>query len=378
MRAILGLLALVMVLSACGGAPAASTSPTSATAPEAPAATTAPAADAPAATAAPAATQASVSGEPVVIAWYPNESGAELKDARDALGAAISQALNRPVEHQTTTDYIIAIEAVANDNAHLAFFGAEGYVQAREKNPAVVPVVIPSGADGTVETAVYYSWLAVPRGQESNFQEGGAFKIDNIQGKRFSFVSNSSTSGFRVPSSNIIAHFSGMSEWQNLTADDLLEGGPDNFFSDVQFGGSHQGSAVNLLSDKVDVAAFCDTCVSNYVTLVEGTENTAGAVYRVIEGASEPFDKFPGAEFVLISSTPVLNAPFVANGNMLSPEEIQALQATLTSDEVANNPEIFAPKEKTDAGYRALFRKTDAERFLVVEDSFFDPIRALR
>jgi phosphonate transport system substrate-binding protein len=351
LRALFVMLALTIALSACASAPA---------------------------TGGGSASPSAAETGPVVVAWLPNESGSDLTDARDALGAVISDVLGRPVEHQTTTDYIIAVESMANNNAHLGFFGAEGYVQSRDRNPAVVPLVIPSGADGTVETAVYYSWLAVPRGQEANYQEGGVFKIDNIQGKRFAFVSNSSTSGFRVPSSGIVSYFGAMEQWNSLTTDDLLEGGPDNFFADVQFGGSHQGSAVNLITDRVDVAAFCDVCVGNYVTLVEGTENTPGAVYRVNDDADEPFNNFPGAEFVVIQAVPVLNAPFVANGNMLTADEIQRLQEAFTSDEVANNPRIFATQAEMDAGFRPLFRKTNAERFLVVEDAFFDPIRAMR
>lgn len=356
MRLLLGLLLIATLLIGCTGTPTAPAA-TNASAP-----TTAPVAET----------------GPVVIAWLPNESGADLKDARDAFGAVVSETLGRPVEHRTTTDYIIAVETVANNNAQLAWFGAEAYVQARDKNPAVVPLVIPSGADGTVNTAVYYSWLAVPRGQEATYQKDGVYTIDAIQGKRFSFVSNSSTSGFRVPSANIVKHFAATEQWRSITSDDLLEGGANNFFADVQFGGSHQGSAVNLISGKVDVAAFCDTCVNNYVTLVEGTENTAGAVYRVNDNADEPFDKFPGAEFVLIQAVPVLNAPFVANSSMLTADEIKALQDALTSDAVANNTKIFATKEVIDAGYKPFFRKTKDERFLVVEDSFFDPIRALR
>ncbi|MBO9344041.1 MAG: PhnD/SsuA/transferrin family substrate-binding protein, partial [Roseiflexus sp.] len=106
-------------------------------------------------------------------------------------------------------------------------------------------------------------------------------------------------------------------------------------------------------------------------------ENRPGAVYRVLANASEPFDKFPGAEFVIISSTPVLNAPFVANRSMLSDDEIKRLQDVLTSDAIANNPRIFATKAEIDAGFRPLLRKTDKERFLVVDDSFFNPIREL-
>jgi phosphonate transport system substrate-binding protein len=374
MRAILGLLAAAMLLTACGAPSNSAPNAAPAAATEAPAA----AAAAPAAAAAAPTAASSASTKPVVIAWYPNESGAELKEARDALGAVISEALGRPVEHQTTTDYIIAIEAMANNNADLAFFGAEGYVQAHDKNDKVVPLVLPSGADGTEKTAVYYSWLAVPKGQEDAYKSRDAFAIDNIQGKRFSFVSNSSTSGFRVPSANIIKYFGTQDQWKSLTTDDLIEGGANSFFSDVQFGGSHQGSAVNLLSGKVDVAAFCDTCVANYVTLAEGTENTPGAVYKVNQDASEPFNQYPGAEFVVISSTPVINAPLVANSSTLTPEEIQKLQEVLTSDAVTNNTRIWATKAETDAGYKALFRKTADEQFIVVEDAFFDPIRALR
>lgn len=358
MRTSLGLLLLVVAiaLSACGSTPAATTTSAGVNAPA----------------------NSTPDTSPIIIAWYPNESGAELKDARDAIGALISETLGRPVEHRTTTDYIIAIETVVNNNAQLAFFGAEGYVQAHDRNPAVVPLVIPSGADGTVDTAVYYSWLAVMRGQEGDYQENGVYTIDNIQGKRFSFVSNSSTSGFRVPSANIVSYFGAMEPWKDITTEDLLEGGPNNFFADVQFGGSHQGAAVNLITGRVDIASFCDVCVNNYVTLIEGTENTVGAVYRVNDNADEPFDKFPGAEFVLIAAVPVLNAPFVANGAMLTADEIQRLRDVLTSDEVANNDKIFATKEVIDAGFRPFFRKTNAERFLVVEDSFFDPIRAMR
>lgn len=374
MRKYLVALLFAVVLAACGAtAPAAE--PTAAPAAEQPAPAAEPTA-APEPTAEPAPTAVPVK-EPVVMVWYPNESGAELKEARDSLGAIVEKALGRPVEHKLTTDYIIAVESLANGAADIAFVGAEGYIQSKNKNPNVVPIVLPSGASGTITDAVYYSWLAVQKGKEGDYMKDGAYAIDNIQGKRFSFVSNSSTSGFRVPSSNIVKYFSQMEKWKDITSDDLLEGGSDSFFNDVQFGGSHQGSAVNLISDKSDVAAFCDSCVNNYVDLAEGELNKPGSVYKVKEGADEPFDKFPGAEFVVISSTPVLNAPFAANMDKLTPEELKALQDAFTSDEVASNTKIFATKADLEAGYKSLFRKTKEERFVLVEDSFFDPIREM-
>ncbi|MFN5676879.1 MAG: PhnD/SsuA/transferrin family substrate-binding protein, partial [Roseiflexaceae bacterium] len=175
----------------------------------------------------------------------------------------------------------------------------------------------------------------------------------------------------------IVSFFSKTDKWKELTADDLLEGGADNFFTDVQFGGSHQGSAVNLISGKSDVAAFCDTCVSNYVALVDGTMNVAGSSYKVIEKAAEPFDKFVGKEFVIISSTPVINGPIAANSGTLTAEEIQKLQDALTSDAVANNTKVFADKAAIDAGFKPLFKKTKDERFVVIDDAFYNPVREL-
>src|SRR5699024_12880552 len=111
-----------------------------------------------------------------------------------------------------------------------------------------------------------------------------------------SFVSNSSTSGFVVPSSTIVDYFSEQEEYADLTVDILLEGGP--FFEQVLFGNSHQGSAVNLLQKKVDVAAFCDTCVESYVDMVEGEPNEIDTVYKVKEKAREPTNTVHGEESI--------------------------------------------------------------------------------
>ncbi|TKC16377.1 phosphate/phosphite/phosphonate ABC transporter substrate-binding protein [Robertmurraya kyonggiensis] len=310
----------------------------------------------------------------ITIAWLPNESGADLTEARDAIGKVIEEKTGKKVEHQTTTDYIVAIEAVANGNADMAFLGAQGYIEAKNKNDKVEPLVVPTGASGTLEDAVYYSWLAVEKGNIDEYKDGEAFAIDNIQGKKFSFVSNSSTSGFKVPSTGIVEYFSQKDDFKDLTAEDLLEGGDDKFFSEVLYGGSHQGSAVNLLSGKADVAAFCDTCVNNYVELAEGDVNRPGAVYKVKADAAEPFNTVVGKEFQLISVTPVLNAPFVINTENIS-EELQAqLKEIMTSDEITNNEKVFVPE---DSEFSGLFKKTADERLVEVEDKWFDPIREL-
>lgn len=310
----------------------------------------------------------------ITIAWLPNESGADLTEARDEIGKVIEEKTGKTVKHQTTTDYIVAIEAVANGNADMAFLGAQGYIEANNKNDKVQPLVVPTGASGTLDDAVYYSWLAVEKDSADQYKDGDNFAIDNIQGKKFSFVSNSSTSGFKVPSTGIVDYFSEKSEFSDLVAEDLLEGGSDKFFTEVLYGGSHQGSAVNLLSGKVDVAAFCDTCVNNYVELVEGEENRPGAIYRVKDDAAEPFNTVTGKEFILISVTPVLNAPFVINTENIGEDLQKQLLEVMTSDDIVNNEKVFVPE---DSEFSGLFSKTADERLVEVEDSWFDPIREL-
>lgn len=308
----------------------------------------------------------------ITMVWYPNESGNDLKAARDEIGQVIEEVTGKKVEHKLTTDYAIAIETIANGNAALAFMGAQGYIEAKNKNEKIEPLVVPSGESGTIDDAVYYSWLAARLTDADQYKANGEFSLDTIENAKFSFVSNSSTSGFKVPSSDIVAHFSKKDEWKDLTAEDLMESGI--FFEEVLYGDSHQGSAVNLLTKRADVAAFCDTCVANYVEVEEGEANTVGAVYKIKDGAEEPFNNLYGEQFKLTHVTPVLNAPFVANTEAIDLEDLKKIQEILTSDEIANNEKIFVPEGSDMSG---LFTKTAEERFLVVEDAWFDPIRNL-
>ena len=62
----------------------------------------------------------------------------------------------------------------------------------------------------------------------------------------------------------------------------------------------------------------------------------------------------------------------IANTEVLSEEHFKAIQEALLSDETTNNPNIFVKK---DSGIKKLWNF--GERFLVVEDSWYDPIREL-
>ena len=307
----------------------------------------------------------------ITLVWYPNESADDFTESREEVGRLIEQATGKKVEQKLTTDYAIAIEAISSGTAQIGcVFGAEGYIQAEKANDAVKPLFVHSGSSGTLTDAVYYAFFGVKEENAQQYVDGAGYAIDNIAGKKMSFVSNSSTSGFKVPTNSIITHFAD----QNLTVDDLMEGGSKAFFSEVLFGGSHQGSLYNLLTDKCDVAAFCDKEVVSYVELISGEDKAEGAVYAVKEGADAPFDTLAGAAYTVIDSTPVMNGPFVYNSETLSPEDAAAIQALFTSEEVKNNPIMFYD---ADAQVKGLFKKSGDIQFLTVDADWYNPIREM-
>ena len=309
---------------------------------------------------------AAASTDPITFVWLPDNSSADLSAAREAMGAAVTAACGREVELLTTTDYNVAIESLVSGNAQMGYLGAEGYVQAHERNAAVLCAFTQSDEEGGLDGACYYSRICVRREDADQYKDGDSYSIQNIQGKSFSFVSATSASGFAIPSSAIVSQF-GLE-----SSDELLEGG--NFFSEVLFGNSHAGSMVNLLAGDCDAAAFDDVDVDMYLELVEGEANTVGAVYRARENAEAPVDTVAGQEFVIIQVTPVLNAPFCFNTDELDEDTRTKITEYFCSDAVANDPQIFVDPEDENAS--GIFTKdSDAMGFVAEEDSWYDPIR---
>ena len=325
-------------------------------------------APAPASTQAPAPAQEQKNTSPINIVWYPNESSNTHDDIRAEVGRLIEQATGRKAHNVTTTDYTIAIQSIASGSADIAMsMGAVGYIEAKNQNPKVDVLFVNADKNGSLDEAKYFAWICVLKDAADLYKNGGVYSIENIKGKTMSFVSNSSTSGFRVPTSSIIAYFKS----ENLTEDDLLPDG--NFFKEVYFGQSHQGSAINLVTGNADAAAFCDTELAPYIQLKEGLDNTVGAVYEIKAGADAPFDAHAGKEFVVIACTPVFNGPNAYNPQNLSEAEVQAIKDLFTSAEVADNELLFY--DATVEGAFGLFKKASSYGYALTTDSWYDPYR---
>jgi len=305
----------------------------------------------------------------LTVVWLPNDSSDTVATMRDEMARVIAEATGKKVVNKLTTDYAIALAALENGQAQIGWTGAAEYLTSHARNPKLIPLLVNSGPSGTLKDALYYSRLVVKKGEENQYQADGVLGIENIGGKRMSFVSTSSSSGFNMPAAAIVGQFGKQDQWKNLKMEDLAQGGQGRFFKQVMFGGSHQLSLVNVLTGRSDVAAVCDFLVAPYVDLVAGKDNTAGAVYAVKKDAGAPFSAVRGKEFVVIKSIPVLNPPIEVNSEYLSEKTMKAIADVLSSDAVANNQKIFAP-----AGSKYSDFQTPA-RFVKISDAWYDPMR---
>lgn len=311
--------------------------------------------------------EGSSNSEPITVVFLPDNSSANMEASRDAIAEIIKNATGRDVEIMTTTDYNVAIEALVSGQAQMGYLGAEGYVQANEKNDKVQCAFTASDANGGLDEACYYSRINVKTENADQYKDGDSYSINNIEGKSFSFVSAASTFGFAIPSSLIVETF-GLE-----SSDELLEDG--KFFSSVMFGDSHPGSAVNLLSGNAEAAAFDDIDVDMYFDLVSGEPNTVGAVYQVKDDAEAPFDTVRGEQFTIIGITPVLNPPFCYNTETLTEDEMNAVTEAMCSEDAANSAIFYDGEDENAVGL--VEKESDKTCFTPVEDAWYDPIRNL-
>jgi phosphonate transport system substrate-binding protein len=305
----------------------------------------------------------------ITIAWLPNNSGDNAKQFRAEFDKVIADATGKKVEDKLTTDYNIAIAALESGDAQLGYFGPYEYLTSHAKDPKIVPLVVESGDSGTLKDALYHSRLLVNKDDVDQYKSGSSYSIDKIAGKKISFVSTSSTSGFNMPASAILGTLNKQDKWKNLTKEGLMQGGSDKLFSQVMFSGSHQLSLVNLLNGKVDISAVDDIDVASYVDLTSGKDQQEGAVYTVKKDAAAPFNTLAGKQYTIIKSIPVQNTPLEANSSVLNQKTLDAITKALTSDKVTNDTTIFAQKGTPGSMF------VQPHKFLKVDDSWYDPMK---
>ncbi|MCC5635340.1 phosphate/phosphite/phosphonate ABC transporter substrate-binding protein [Nostoc sp. CHAB 5844] len=243
-----------------------------------------------------------------VIPWQsPEEQQKKLQPLADYL----EKVLKQPVTFQITKDYAAAVDLLVKEEVDMAYLAALTYIKARERNPGIEPLVIP--IDQNTGRPWYTSVIIANTAKSVN-------SLKDLKGKRFAFVSPSSTSGFLLP----------MNAFQSQGID------PTRDFTTIRYPGSHDKTQKQLAEDLVD--AIADDKASFLRSQKAGT--LAAAKYKIIW-----------------ESDPLPAPPIVINTKKFSPEVVSQLRQAL----IDAPPGVVDVAGTTSAGY-TLAKDADFEQ----------------
>ncbi len=248
------------------------------------------------------------------IAIIPWQSSEKQQKKLQPLYDYFQESMNYNVKFKLVNDYQTAVDLLAEEKVDMAYLAALTYVKARERNPKLEPLVVP------IEQATGRPWYTsvivvdVRQGIES---------LQDLKGKRFAFVSPSSTSGFLMP-------------LNALQAEGI---NPNQDFSKIIYTGSHDKSKTALANGEVDAIADDKFSFQRLQNSVKIPEN-----YQIIW-----------------ESEPIPTGPIVINTSKFTPEQINQLQQAL----------IDAPIGLVDVS------GSESAGYTLAKDADFDQIREI-
>ena len=249
------------------------------------------------------------------VAMIPSRSSEDQAQKRSQLAYYLQEQLGIPVNIQITEDYETTIDLLVSGQINMAFLGPFAYIKAKQRNPELEPIVAPIEED---TGRPWYNSVMITAAQH------GIDSLEDLKGLRFSFVNESSTSGFLAP----YAHLKAIG----------IE--PAQDFASVQYAGSHNKNIEALIAGEVDAISV------NKPTYLEAQQS----------------GKLPAEKYSLIwESDPIPNAPIVISSQLPSKLKIELQKALI------NAPEgLVAVSGAISAGYT------------LVQDEDYEVIRRLQ
>jgi phosphonate transport system substrate-binding protein len=161
------------------------------------------------------------------ITAIPDESPTELARKAGPLVKYLEQRLGVKAEYTPVTDYAAAVEALANQQVDLAWFGGFTFVQAAQRSGGKVIPLVQREEDEKFRSVFITTEPAIK-------------SLADLKGRTLTFGSQSSTSGHLMPRSF------------------LLQAGidPDRDLKRVAFSGAHDATVAAVASGKVDAGAL--------------------------------------------------------------------------------------------------------------------------
>ena len=161
------------------------------------------------------------------ITAIPDESPTELARKAAPLVKYLEQRLGTRVEYTPVTDYAAAVEAIANQQVDLAWFGGFTFVQAQQRSGGKVIPLVQREEDEKFRSVFVTTNDAIK-------------SLADLKGRTFTFGSQSSTSGHLMPRSFLLA--AGID--------------PDRDMKRVAYSGAHDATVAAVASGKVDAGAL--------------------------------------------------------------------------------------------------------------------------
>lgn len=249
------------------------------------------------------------------IAVIPDKSPEKAQEQIAYLADYLQETLGLPVNIQLTKNYDNSIDLIVTGQVEMAYLGPFSYVKAKERNPNLEPIV--AHIEKSTGRPWYTSVIVVNT-------ESGIDGIKDLKGKRFSFVSESSTSGYLFP----LAYF----EKNGIN--------PEQDFSVINYAGSHDNNAAVLAAGEVDAIAVHK---STYLSAKES--------------GSLPEPKYR----MIWESEPIPNSPIVISTQLPEAFKVNLKKAL-----------INAPTGVIAIG------GANADGYTLVQDEDYEPVRQLQ
>ncbi len=221
--------------------------------------------------------------KPLRVAVLPAQSAKHQQEKLQPLAKYLEEILNRPVNFRIAKNYPDAVDLIVQEEVDMAYLGAVTYIQANKRNPHIQPIAAPIDQDSG---RPWYT-SAIVANTTKNIKS-----LQDLKGKRFAFVSPSSTSGFLVP------------------MDGLQTAGiePTKDFAKIHYSGSHNKAGQDLAAGVVDAIA-----------------NDKAVFLR-----NQKSGTLSGNDYKIIwESKPIPATPVVINTKKFSPEVIKQIQQAL-------------------------------------------------
>jgi phosphonate transport system substrate-binding protein len=165
----------------------------------------------------------------LVFAVVPAENASGVSERWAPFVDYLSKEIGTKVTLRVANDYAAVIEGQRAGNIHIGYYGPASFARALLTGVKTEAFIIDVNSDGSKG---YYSVFYVLN--KSPYQ-----KIEDLKGKNLGLVDPNSTSGNNMPRFKL----------------NDLKINPEQFFSKVQFTGSHENAVLALAQGTVDVAA---------------------------------------------------------------------------------------------------------------------------